>query len=549
MKANKSHTKLQFKLLKYILLCSTFFTFLGTLIQLYLDYKKDLLKANDTLTQIETIYTNSLANSLWHLDRDQLTIQITGISKLPDVEYISINELREGDKYLFYEVGNKKITNALTKTIALKYVEAQEELSIGLLEVKINLDNIYQRLWDRILVILMTQTVKTFLVSLCIMFIIYVIVTRKIVEISRYASEMTPGSLDRPIEITKIDNSKDEIDLLVNSINDMRINLKSYIGMRDKAEAKLQEYKDHLEELVHKRTKELQNKNVILQEKIEEIKNFQDKLIAQEKLASLGSLTSGIAHELNNPLNFIINFSKACVEALDEANELLKQDLNQEQRTELNYVVSDILSMNKEITQHGKRAEEIIKSMLEHSRHNKMSFTKTDINELIEENLKFAGQAIRAKYDGFSANIMKNFDEGLPPLKVVRADISRVFLNLFSNALYSMKKKKDLLGHSYVPQLKISTSHNNGLITIQVRDNGLGIKEENRNRIFTPFFTTKAAGEGTGLGLSLSFDIINKVHDGHIELDTLENEFAQFTITIPVNSAKINIPEERSGQE
>ncbi|EQC48498.1 GHKL domain protein [Bacteriovorax sp. BSW11_IV] len=519
------------------------------MIQLYLDYKKDLLKANDTLTQIETIYTNSLANSLWHLDRDQLTIQITGISKLPDVEYISINELREGDKYLFYEVGNKKITNALTKTIALKYVEAQEELSIGLLEVKINLDNIYQRLWDRILVILMTQTVKTFLVSLCIMFIIYVIVTRKIVEISRYASEMTPGSLDRPIEITKIDNSKDEIDLLVNSINDMRINLKSYIGMRDKAEAKLQEYKDHLEELVHKRTKELQNKNVILQEKIEEIKNFQDKLIAQEKLASLGSLTSGIAHELNNPLNFIINFSKACVEALDEANELLKQDLNQEQRTELNYVVSDILSMNKEITQHGKRAEEIIKSMLEHSRHNKMSFTKTDINELIEENLKFAGQAIRAKYDGFSANIMKNFDEGLPPLKVVRADISRVFLNLFSNALYSMKKKKDLLGHSYVPQLKISTSHNNGLITIQVRDNGLGIKEENRNRIFTPFFTTKAAGEGTGLGLSLSFDIINKVHDGHIELDTLENEFAQFTITIPVNSAKINIPEERSGQE
>lgn len=549
MKANKSHTKLQFKLLKYILLCSTFFTFLGTLIQLYLDYKKDLLKANDTLTQIETIYTNSLANSLWHLDRDQLTIQITGISKLPDVEYISINELREGDKYLFYEVGNKKITNALTKTIALKYIEAQEELSIGLLEVKINLDNIYQRLWDRILVILMTQTVKTFLVSLCIMFIIYVIVTRKIVEISRYASEMTPGSLDRPIEITKIDSSKDEIDLLVNSINDMRINLKSYIGMRDKAEAKLQEYKDHLEELVHKRTKELQNKNIILQEKIEEIKNFQDKLIAQEKLASLGSLTSGIAHELNNPLNFIINFSKACVEALDEAHELLKQDLNQEQRAELNYVVSDILSMNKEITQHGKRAEEIIKSMLEHSRHNKMSFTKTDINELIEENLKFAGQAIRAKYDGFSANIMKNFDEGLPPLKVVRADISRVFLNLFSNALYSMKKKKDLLGHGYVPQLKITTSHNNGLITIQVRDNGLGIKEENRNRIFTPFFTTKAAGEGTGLGLSLSFDIINKVHDGHIELDTLENEFAQFTITIPVNSPKINIPEKSSGQE
>ncbi|MDD0853117.1 ATP-binding protein [Halobacteriovorax sp. GB3] len=530
-----NRTKLQYKLLRYILICSTFFSFLGTAFQLYIDYKKDISTVNRTLDQIESIYTKSLANSLWHLDKKQLVIQATGMKKLPDIEYIGVFEIRDGKRYSFYETGTKDLKNTVSRTIPLTYRELNEEITLGNLVAKVNLNKIYQRLWDRVLIILMTQSVKTFIVSLCILIIINVVITKKIERIADYAGKLSPGSLDRPIEVEKIDSGEDEIDDLIKAINNMRINLKNYIAMRDKAEYKLQDYKEHLEELVHKRTKELQNKTFILQEKIDEINTMQDKLIAQEKLASLGSLTSGIAHELNNPLNFIINFSEASRFGLIDLKEMIDQsNIEQEKKKELLEEISEIKAMCLETFTHGKRAESIITSMLEHSRESKLSFKDENIVEVIEENINFASQAIKSKYDGFQAIIHREFEAELPLISISKVDIATVFLNLFTNALYSMKKKKDILGLEYNPELLVRVFKRDHSLYLIVRDNGLGIKKEDQAKVFTPFFTTKAAGEGTGLGLSLSFDIINKVHEGHIEITSKENEYAEFTVILPL---------------
>jgi signal transduction histidine kinase len=262
---------------------------------------------------------------------------------------------------------------------------------------------------------------------------------------------------------------------------------------------------------------------------LENLRQTQDQLIQSEKMASLGELTAGIAHEIQNPLNFVNNFSEANSELLEDLNKFLDEGDLSEAKT----LMKDIeLNMNK-ITFHGKRADSIVKGMLLHSRSNSGQKIPTNINNLTDEYLRLSYHGLRAKDKSFNAQFIMNFDEKTGELMLVQQDIGRVLLNLFNNAFYSVTEKKKSIPEGYDPTVTVSTKRKKDSIEIRIRDNGLGIPKKVIDKIFQPFFTTKPAGQGTGLGLSLSYDIISREHGGKIDVISKENEFTEFLIELP----------------
>ena len=260
-----------------------------------------------------------------------------------------------------------------------------------------------------------------------------------------------------------------------------------------------------------------------------ELKSAQTQLVQAEKLASLGQLTAGIAHEIKNPLNFVNNFSEISNELIDE----MKIELQNNNKLEAMAIADDIKQNLEKINQHGKRADSIVKGMLLHSRGSVGEKSLTNINDLLDQYVNLAYHGLRAQDKEFNITIQRDFDETLEKINVVPQDISRVFLNIVNNGFYAANEKKKKLGDAFAPALKVSTKDFKDKVEIRIRDNGNGIPQSIKKNIFNPFFTTKPTGEGTGLGLSLSYDIITKVHNGEIIFETKENEFTEFTITIP----------------
>ena len=652
-------SKLSFELLKWILICSTFLTFLGTGIQLYTDYRAGVSTIETTLEQIDKSYTHSLSNSLWNLDDEQIKIQVDGIIKLRDIEYIKISEKRDDGFQLFSEQGTLKKKNVINRKFKLLYLTDKKNIQIGTLQVQASLSGLYSRLFDKILIILVTQTIKTFIVSFLILYIIHVLVSKKINTLVKFAKQLRIKNLDSPILLKRDKKKIDEIDELAKSMNQMRIHLKmsidkmkkseghiiqerdytkglingspyiicgispigtinfinpmglTLIGLdekeildqkffdlfgtsesdynikkffdesrytevkdfevpinhsrdsvviswstflrrssegeiieiicfgaditnKDRAEKELKKYQEHLEVLVDKRTSEVDEKNFALETNISELTQIQDRLIAQEKLASLGSLTAGIAHELNNPLNFIINFAfagnKSCEEILDE---IQKNGLEGEKvKREIVENLEELKQFNYLIHQHGKRAEVIIRSMLDHSRFKESEKSNEDINNLIEENINFAFHALKAKYRGFSSKINLELQPDLSKVNIAKSELGRVLLNMFANSFYALNDKKKM-DQDFSPKLDVVSREDEECVVINIRDNGVGIPKNNIKDIFDPFFTTKPSGEGTGLGLSLSYEIIVGLHQGELNIVSEEGEFTEFIIKLP----------------
>ena len=264
-------------------------------------------------------------------------------------------------------------------------------------------------------------------------------------------------------------------------------------------------------------------------------KELQDQLIQREKMASLGELTAGIAHEIQNPLNFVNNFSDVCIELVDELKEGPLTQLSTADRQEADAILDDLIQNLSKIVHHGKRADSIVKSMLHHSRASSGQKEATDINALADEYLRLAYHGLRAKDKTFNAQLVTDFDPNLGKVDVVAQDIGRVLLNLFTNAFYAVQEKQKKGDASYRPTISLSTRRLNGKqIEICVRDNGTGIPESVRQNIYQPFFTTKPTGKGTGLGLSLSYDIVTKGHGGILTVESEDNSFTQFIVRLPV---------------
>lgn len=306
--------------------------------------------------------------------------------------------------------------------------------------------------------------------------------------------------------------------------------------VRDKAEAErkiIEAKKQELEYQVAERTAELTQQKESLELALEELKTTQNQLIQAEKMASLGELTAGIAHEIQNPLNFVNNFSEVSVELCQELQEELdKEDFD---KTYIAEILSDISQNQQKITHHGQRAASIVRGMLQHSRASNGQKELTDINALADEYLRLSYHGLRAKDKTFNADFKTILDSNLPKIEVIPQDFGRVLLNIINNAFYAVQQKAKQGIEGYKPTVTVTTKVNpqEGLV-VSITDNGGGMPESIKTKIFQPFFTTKPTGQGTGLGLSLSYDIITKGHAGTLEVESTEGEGTEFIITLPL---------------
>ena len=305
--------------------------------------------------------------------------------------------------------------------------------------------------------------------------------------------------------------------------------------------------KVELEELVAERTAELTQQKEELEHTLDELRSTQAQLIQSEKMASLGELTAGIAHEIQNPLNFVNNFSEINTELIDE----MKEDLSAGSWQSAAEIADDIKQNLEKINHHGKRAEAIVKAMLQHSRTSTGKKELTDLNALADEYLRLAYHGLRAKDKSFNATMKTEFDVTIGKISVIPQDLGRVILNLITNAFYAVNEKKKSTapqppeGGLYEPTVTLSTSlippsggggagTSGAFVTISVSDNGNGIPQIAIDKIFQPFFTTKPTGKGTGLGLSMSYEIVTKAHGGELKVDNRPGEGVTFTIILPV---------------
>ena len=292
-----------------------------------------------------------------------------------------------------------------------------------------------------------------------------------------------------------------------------------------KKRKKLADLNDELE----RKRKDLENSNEALKNSLKELKVTQKQLIQAEKMASLGELTAGIAHEIQNPLNFVNNFSEVSNELIDEMNEEIdKGDIE-----EAKMIAIDIKQNLEKINHHGKRADGIVKGMLQHSRKSNGITEQTDINILADEYFRLAYHGLRAKDKLFNSRMETDFDENIGSINIIPQDVGRVVLNLITNAFYAVDQKKKQQPKGYDPTVSVSTKKVDNKVIISIKDNGTGIPKKVFDKIFQPFFTTKPTGQGTGLGLSLSYDII-KAHQGELKVETNEGTGTTFKIIIPV---------------
>ncbi len=283
-----------------------------------------------------------------------------------------------------------------------------------------------------------------------------------------------------------------------------------------------------IEELEQKRQL-VEEANKALEQSLKDLKATQAQLIHSEKMASLGELTAGIAHEIQNPLNFVNNFSEIGVELVKE----IEEDLKENNLQAVDEVLPELIQNLQKVHHHGERASSIVRGMLDHSRTDSDEKTLTDINQLCDEYLRLAYHGLRAKDNSFQANFHLEADPNIPKMNVVSQDIGRVLLNLIINGFQATLEKSKKTSMDYQPELLVKTLHVGNSVQIQVKDNGCGIPREIQEKIFQPFFTTKPTGEGTGLGLSLAYDIV-KAHGGKIEVNSTKAEGTIFTIALPM---------------
>lgn len=269
-----------------------------------------------------------------------------------------------------------------------------------------------------------------------------------------------------------------------------------------------------------------------------EIENLRKQISQQEKMASLGLLSAGIAHEIQNPLNFVINFSKVSQKLLKDMQEVLDElgdVLPDDSVEEIKEIMSDLEGNMSKIEENGNRASSIVRGILLYSRGKDDEYIPTDLQQLTKEYVWLSYHAVRANNKSFNVSIQEDYANGLPLVKIIPQDFSRAVLNLMNNACYAVfSKSKEATVTAYQPTIRISLKKEGDRINLAIEDNGQGISEEIKKKLYTPFFTTKPIGEGTGLGLSITKSIIEQKHNGTIEMDTRPGEYTRFTISIPI---------------
>ena len=361
-------------------------------------------------------------------------------------------------------------------------------------------------------------------------------ISRPITNLSKAADQISSGNFEVAVNYP----AKDDIGVLAKSLVNMSQSLKENFAKIAAQKDEIEEYSKTLAQKVERRTQELKEKNLTLENTLTQLKQTQNQLVVQEKLASLGALTAGIAHEIKNPLNFVNNFAALTVDLAAELNSEVLQSqkhLDEKNRQNIQEILDTIQLNATKIAEHGKRADGIIKSMLEHSRGDIGEMQSTDLNKMLEDFMNLAYHGMRAQDPGFNVKIEKHFDPHLGLLKINPQALSRVIINICNNAFYATRQKQKKTGAEYQPTLTMTTSGIGNKAEIRIRDNGSGIPQTIVDKIFNPFFSTKPTGTGTGLGLSISYDIVTQMHKGELIVQTEEGQYTEFIIRLPKNLA------------
>ncbi len=368
------------------------------------------------------------------------------------------------------------------------------------------------------------------LVELAIMYwVLQQQLTRPLLAFTQATEQVATGDF----KVGLVSSREDELGRLARSFQLMADELQ-------RREEALRQANTGLEQRVQERTRELQAKNEELDRAMRQLRDTQKQLVAQEKLASLGSLTAGIAHELKNPLNFVNNFAKLSADLADELTASLESQRPRMDPTvsaDVDEVLSDLRRNMSKIWEHGGRANQIINGMLMHSRESSGTKEPADLNEVVKEGILLAYHGSRARAPGFELDLQTDYDPQVSRVEMVALEIIRVIVNVVDNACYSMQQKKRALGDAFSPRLDVRTRSLGDRVEVRIRDNGTGIPNSLVGKVFDPFLTTKPAGEGTGLGLSISHDIIVGYHQGNIRVESVDGEFAEMIIELPRHAA------------
>ncbi len=509
------------RLIVYIFVFSSIITLILSIFQLYLDYSRGIDEIESRIQEIKESSLESLTSSLWDLYDDHVHTQLEGITQLPSIQYV---EIREKGKILD-SAGSIRTQNIVTATFPMIYRREGQHIPIGELYIVASLENLYERLWDDVMIILLSNALRTFLVSAFIFFLFEFLVTRHLLKISQYLQQFSSNRLDASLNLQR-KPQQDELEQVVITLNQVTDNLNQTTVSKESLENSLR--RQHvLNDNLLKATTQLQSLNRSLKNEISErkkteeqlksanaelstantkLKETQMQLVQSAKLASIGELATGIAHELNQPLMYIRN--SAQTELLDGKENL---DLHSTYET---------LQMVEEGTD---RMMAIIEHLRNFARQSDFSLQSLDLHEVLENSMVLLDQQLKLR----SIALEKKFTSNCPKIIGDPYQLEQVFVNLLTNA-------RDALESCPTPKLIIQTEYisNDGDSELKVHliDNGEGMAESVIEKIFDPFFTTKEPGKGTGLGLSISYGIIQK-HKGQIQVSSIQGKGTTFTIT------------------
>ncbi len=502
---------LSFKTIVITWAVTSFFTLVFTSIQIYFEYLDEKEQLLDTFNIVQDLYVPPLSQSLWIMNKNIIVTQADGLIGYPYVSYVKI----EDDIKTYYEQGVK---DDHRKTFDLNFSDTK----IGELTIGLDTKFLEKKFFKRVMITVLIQGFKTIVVCIILFFAYEFIITKSLRRVSLYLEthpDLATSGKKIPYEIDR----EDELGILVKNLN----RFIDYIFGLNKA---LKELNDDLEDKVNARTDLLIKKNKQLVNVIEDLENAHSQLATSEKLASLGKMTAGIAHEIKNPIYIIVNSVSLLSELLDELVESIPEETREKMDLSLKDEINDLCSRSE---QSCNRVSNIINNMLSLSRGSEINKTPRNLSKLLDNSVNFSIDAFKSK-NNFQAKIEKRLED-VGRIDVYSSELTRVFVNIIDNSLYSLMKKSNEV-KNFEPLIKVSLEKVEDKIRIEIVDNGIGISEENLKNIFNPFFTTKPSGEGTGLGMSMAYDIIKK-HGGTIDLFSTEGEGVTTKIELPNEKA------------
>jgi len=516
-KAIEINDKLTKRLLLYILLCSTFVSVCSTLVQLYSFFQDDLTQLEQRFDNIEKSYIPSIASSLWDFNKPLVAQQIQGIVDLPDIGFVVV----VNDFDYQQQFGNAEI-------VAQRFVEfpiAFDGKHVGKLQVYADYQDIYQRLWQQAGFILTTEFVKIFIIAFFIIIIVDRLIIRHLFQITRYAQELASHNLDEKLTLSNRPEKDDELDYLVNAINGMRIKLQDEIVKLEDAENALLALNGELEVKVHDRTAKLVDSNQQLQDSFDNLTLAQDQLVQSEKMASLGQLVAGVAHEVNTPLGICVTSITALKEKVEdlqnaiESQELTKSFLTDTLNLLMEYEQIIERSLNKSV--------ELIRSFKSVAVE---QHTDPEVNINLHQHVYDVVNTVKTLFKQKKYHINIDVDEDFRLITYPSA-WNQILTNFLMNShIHGFEDRIE-------GEISITFSKSNGYLTLVYTDNGKGIPEDFKKRVFDPFVTTKRGQGGSGLGLNIVFNLVNAKLGGTIK--SLESEQGvSFKVKVPIVQAK-----------